>query len=136
MFEIHPPHSPIHGWRDLFLQLVTITVGLLIALALEGLAEWLHHRHIMHQAQASLYVEIKANAGNLPSVLNGLHAQQKGIAARRLISEERDRSSGSAHSRLDRRRFLDEDFPERQLEHCSGNGSARFHALQCRAAVF
>jgi hypothetical protein len=79
MFDIHPPHSPIHGWRDFFVQLLTITVGLLIALALEGLVEWLHHRHIMHQAQASLYVEIKANAGQRPSVLDGLHAQQKAL---------------------------------------------------------
>jgi hypothetical protein len=79
MFDIHPPHSPIHGWRDFFVQLLTITVGLLIALALEGLVEWLHHRHIMHQAQASLYVEIKANAGQMPSVLDGLHAQQKAL---------------------------------------------------------
>jgi hypothetical protein len=52
MFDIHPPHSPIHGWRDFLVQLVTITAGLLIALALEGLVEWLNHRHIMHQAQA------------------------------------------------------------------------------------
>jgi hypothetical protein len=35
MFDVHPPHSPIHGWRDFFVQLVTITAGLLIALALD-----------------------------------------------------------------------------------------------------
>jgi hypothetical protein len=79
MFDVHPPHSPIHGWRDFSVQLVTITVGLLIALALEGLVEWLHHRHIMHQAQASLYIEIKTNAASLPSVLDSLHAQQKAL---------------------------------------------------------
>ena len=47
------------------MQLSTITVGLLIALPLEGCVEWLHHQHVMRQAQAGLYVEIKANAAKL-----------------------------------------------------------------------
>jgi hypothetical protein len=35
MMEIHPPHA-IHSAKDFLLQLLTITIGILIALALEG----------------------------------------------------------------------------------------------------
>jgi hypothetical protein len=76
MFDVHPPHGPIHGWREFLIQLVTITVGLLIALALEGTVEWLHHRHLMHQAEASLLTEIKTNATAMPERMKILHEQQ------------------------------------------------------------
>jgi hypothetical protein len=124
MFEIHPPHSPIHGWRDFFLQLVTITVGLLIALALEGLVEWLHHRHIMHQAQASLYVEIKANAGNLPSVLDGLHAQQK--ALKRDVSFLK---SVIAHPEVPSHESIDVGFSMKTFQNVSWNTAQATGAL-------
>ena len=128
MFEIHPPHSPIHGWRDCFLQLVTITVGLLIALALEGLVEWLHHRHIMHQAQASLYVEIKANAGNLPSVLDGLHAQQK--ALKRDVSFLK---SVIAHPEVPSHESIDVGFSMKTFQNVSWN-TAQATAKFCRGS--
>lgn len=76
VLDVHPPHEPIHGWRDFFLHLVTITIGLLIALSLEGLVEWQHHRHLVHEAEASLHVEIESNAKGLPDALAGLHKNQ------------------------------------------------------------
>jgi len=38
--DVHPPHGAIHGWRDFFVHLIVITLGLLIALGLEGIVEW------------------------------------------------------------------------------------------------
>jgi hypothetical protein len=124
MFEIHPPHSPIHGWRDFSVQLVTITVGLLIALALEGLVEWLHHRHIMHQAQASLYVEIKANAGEVPGVLDGLHAQQQ--ALRRDVSFLK---SVIAHPEAPIHQSIDVSFSMKTFQNVSWNTAQATGAL-------
>jgi hypothetical protein len=40
----HPPHQSIHTWRDFFIHLITITIGLLIALSLEATAEWLQQQ--------------------------------------------------------------------------------------------
>lgn len=37
MLDVHPPHEPVHGIRDFLLHILTITIGLLIALGLEGL---------------------------------------------------------------------------------------------------
>ena len=66
----------MHGWRDFFLHLTTITIGLLIALSLEGLVEWQHRRHLVHDAEASLHAEIKGNAQNMDATLADLHKRQ------------------------------------------------------------
>jgi hypothetical protein len=76
VLDVHPPHEPIHGWRDFLLHLLTITIGLLIALSLEGLVEWQHHRHLVHEAEASLHAEIEGNANGLQDILNDINKQQ------------------------------------------------------------
>jgi hypothetical protein len=42
--DVHPPHLPIHTWKDFLLHLLTITIGLFIALTLEASIESIHHR--------------------------------------------------------------------------------------------
>ncbi len=76
VLDVHPPHESIHGWRDFLLHLFTITIGLLIALSLEGLVEWQHHRHLVHEAEASLHAEIQNNAKDMPETLAGVHKEQ------------------------------------------------------------
>jgi hypothetical protein len=39
MLDVHPPHEPAHSWRDILIHLATITIGLFIALSLEGRVE-------------------------------------------------------------------------------------------------
>ncbi len=79
MLDVHAPHESILGWRDFLLHLVTITIGLLIALSLEGLVEWQHHRNLVHDAKASLHAEIKSNASGMPDTLASLHTQQAAL---------------------------------------------------------
>ncbi len=80
MLDVHPPNEAVHSWRDFFIHLITITIGLVIALSLEGCVEWRHHRNLVHEAQASLQVEIKANARELQKVLNDVREDQKILA--------------------------------------------------------
>jgi hypothetical protein len=61
MLDVHPPHAPVHGVRDFFLHLLTITCGLLIALGLEASVEAIHHRHQREHAEAVLRQELTAN---------------------------------------------------------------------------
>lgn len=75
MLEVHPPHEPIHGWRDFFIHLTTITIGLVIALSLEGCVEWRHHRHLVHEAEAGLQIEIKANAKEVQGALDDVQKE-------------------------------------------------------------
>jgi hypothetical protein len=79
MLDVHPPHETPHGPRDFFLHLFTITIGLLIALSLEGLVEWQHHRHLAHDAESSMQREIKSNAAGMADTLTELHAEQAGL---------------------------------------------------------
>jgi hypothetical protein len=59
--DVHPPHGPIRSWKDFTLHLLTITIGLLIALALEAAVQSLHHRHMVKEARANLRREIVEN---------------------------------------------------------------------------
>lgn len=79
VIEVHAPNEPIHSWRDFFIHLFTITIGLLIALGLEGCVEWQHHRHLVHEAQASLHAEIQHNARSVSDAITELHNQQREI---------------------------------------------------------
>lgn len=76
MLDVHPPHESVHGWRDFLLHLLTITIGLLIALSLEGLVEWQHHRHLVHEAEQSLRTEINSNADDLKDIAADIQKQQ------------------------------------------------------------
>jgi hypothetical protein len=77
VLDVHPPHEPVYGWRDFFIHLATITIGLLIALSLEGCVEWQHHRHLVHEAETSLRGEIQNNAKSLKANLEGVSKEQK-----------------------------------------------------------
>jgi hypothetical protein len=77
MLDVHPPTEPVHGWRDFFIHLATITIGLMIALSLEGCVEWRHHRNLVHEAQASLQTEIAANAREVQKALDNVREEQK-----------------------------------------------------------
>jgi hypothetical protein len=59
--EVHAPHEPIHTWRDFFIHIATITIGLLIALGLEAAVEALHHRHLREETRENLHAEIQQN---------------------------------------------------------------------------
>ena len=49
--DIHPPSGPVHSFRDFCLHLLTVILGILIALSLEGLIEWRHHRSLAQLRQ-------------------------------------------------------------------------------------
>jgi hypothetical protein len=59
--EVHPPESPIHSLRDFLVHMFTITLGLLIALGLEGLVERHHHRALVAEAHENIHQEIQEN---------------------------------------------------------------------------
>jgi hypothetical protein len=76
VLDVHPPHEPVHSWRDFFVHLATITIGLLIALSLERCVEWKHHRNLVHEAEASLRREIAGNAKGVQGALEDVRKEQ------------------------------------------------------------
>src|SRR5580704_18116854 len=61
VIDVHAPQGGVHTWKDFWIHLGTITLGLLIAISLEQSVEWLHHRHQRHQLEADLHSEALHN---------------------------------------------------------------------------
>jgi hypothetical protein len=57
MLDVHPPHRLTHTWKDFFIHLATIVIGLLIAISLEQTVEYLHHVHQLAETRDALRAE-------------------------------------------------------------------------------
>jgi hypothetical protein len=63
MLEVHPPQHAAHSWRDFFIHIATIVIGLLIAIGLEQTVEHFHQRHQLQELRrgeltdARIYLE-------------------------------------------------------------------------------
>jgi hypothetical protein len=45
MLDVHPAHHAAQTWRDFFIHIATIVLGLIIAVSLEQTVEAIHHHH-------------------------------------------------------------------------------------------
>ena len=63
--DIHPPHRAVSSLSQFFRELVTITAGILIALTLEGVVNWRHHRTLAREARANIVNELRENQRDL-----------------------------------------------------------------------
>ncbi len=59
--DVHAPHEPVHTWKDFAIHLAIVTIGLFIALMLEALVQYWHHRHIVAEARENIRQEIEEN---------------------------------------------------------------------------
>lgn len=74
MLEVHPPHQPVHTWKDFLIHIGAIAIGLLLALALEQTVEAVHHAHqrekIEEQIRVVLEADVDLNANNFRQFAN------------------------------------------------------------------
>ena len=61
VIDVHAPQGGIHTWKDFWIHLGTIALGLLIAIGLEQTVEYFHHLHQRHQLEADLRTELEVN---------------------------------------------------------------------------
>ena len=61
MLDVHPAHHAASTWRDFFIHIATIVIGLLIAIGLEQTVEYFHHRHLASEAREQLRSEREAD---------------------------------------------------------------------------
>ena len=100
--DIHPPYGPIHSFKDFFLHLLTVILGILIALSLEGLIEWRHHRSLAEEARSNLTVEIRENRQLLTGGLTAApDAEQRLKATIETIDAYRKNHRDDRTSKLD-----------------------------------
>lgn len=82
MLDVHMPH-PTHTWKDFFLHIATISVGLLIAITLEQTVEKLHQFHERHQLQEDLRDEALKNQAIMDRDITYIDARMMWLLARR-----------------------------------------------------
>jgi hypothetical protein len=63
MLDIHDAHHAASTWRDFFIHIATIVLGLMIAVSLEQAVEYFHHRHERRQLEEDLRAEAE---GRIP----------------------------------------------------------------------
>jgi len=90
--DVHPVHHAPLTWRDFFVHLVTITIGLFIALTLQAGVESLHHRHLVREARENLRREIQINREHYAENMQTLEKNRRQLA--RNIDLLRDLRSG------------------------------------------
>lgn len=61
MLDVHAPHGVLHTWKDFFIHIATIVIGLLIAVGLEQTVEHFHHRQQVAEIRRSLTEERRIN---------------------------------------------------------------------------
>src|SRR5580693_4165763 len=61
MLDVHPAHHAASTWREFFIHIATIVIGLLIAVGLEQTVEYFHHRQQVAEIRRSLAEERRIN---------------------------------------------------------------------------
>jgi hypothetical protein len=61
MLDVHPAHHAASTWRDFFIHIITIVIGLLIAIGLEQTVERIHQHYELRETREALEQERKAN---------------------------------------------------------------------------
>jgi len=70
MLDVHAPHEVLHTWKDFFIHIATIVIGLLIAVGLEQTVEYFHHRQQVAEIRRSLAEERRLNEVIFTSACN------------------------------------------------------------------
>jgi hypothetical protein len=78
MLDVHAPHHTLHTWKDFLVHIAAIAIGLLLALALEKLAEYVHERGLLTEGRRELAMEVAENRRNLAlNVIEASRIQQE-----------------------------------------------------------
>src|SRR5262245_44219273 len=77
--EAHAPERPVHTLSDLFRQLSIITVGVLIALAFDGMVAWVEHRRLVSEALGNLHSEIAENVRELEGLFANIVKERRNL---------------------------------------------------------
>lgn len=70
--EIHPPDHPVMTWKQFFIHMAIVVLGLLIAIWLEQTVEFLHHRYERKELIANNREECRDNAETTDNLVSYL----------------------------------------------------------------
>jgi hypothetical protein len=61
LLDVHPIHAPVRAWRDFFIHIATIVVGLCIAVGIQQTVEFVHNRYQRAEMRQALRLERQGN---------------------------------------------------------------------------
>src|SRR5215469_3164090 len=93
--EVHPPEHPIFTWKQFFIHMSTVCLGLLIALGLEQGVEALHRHHQRHQLEADLRAE---GIRNLHNAIVALESSDRTARWQSQQAQELDRAAAQGRT--------------------------------------
>jgi hypothetical protein len=67
--DIHAPEGPTNSFKDFAIHIVIVTIGILIALGLEGVREAISVHHVVRDARENFSAELQANRDHLDKEL-------------------------------------------------------------------
>jgi hypothetical protein len=100
MLDVHPPHASVHTWRDFFIHIATIVIGLCIAVGIEQTVEALHHRHQVRDAREDLRRERDENRRLFVRYVQDFHWETAALENNMLVFEYLQQHPGTPQEKL------------------------------------
>ncbi|HTZ71352.1 MAG TPA: hypothetical protein VMB71_11930 [Acetobacteraceae bacterium] len=105
--DIHPPEHPIRSVRDFLLQIFTITCGIVIALALDGLVVNRRDASLVRTTRQDFAAEIADNMGKVQAIQGRMEADEDWIKQALAYGDARLKHQGNAaFTQIARREFI------------------------------
>ena len=95
MLDVHPAHHAASTWRDFFIHIATIVLGLCIAVGLEQTVEYFNHQHQRRELIEDVQAEALHNLSILEADVNsGLIVERWDRAVLDALRQAKPQSSG------------------------------------------
>jgi hypothetical protein len=100
MLDVHPAHHAASTWREFFIHIATIVIGLLIAVSLEQTVEYFHHRHQVAETREALAHERELNRQIIADNVIKLRREIAALQNNLLVLDALQRHPGISRSAL------------------------------------
>jgi hypothetical protein len=98
--EVHAPHHPILSLKEFLVHLLAITIGLLIAVGIEGGVELYREHNLVKEARRTLREEIQYNSDKMAGALPEIEKERASVAdsikfLTRIVEHPKDKAAQS-----------------------------------------
>jgi hypothetical protein len=100
MLDVHPAHHAANSWKEFFVHIATIVLGLLIAVGLEQTVEYFHHLRQVAETREILCKEREDNRQRMAYNTAGFRLQAAGLQNNLLILNYVKRHPGTPPEKL------------------------------------
>jgi hypothetical protein len=104
--DVHAPHHPILNLKEFLVHLLAITIGLLIAVGIEGCVELYREHSLVREARQTLREEIEYNSHKMDDAVSQIEGEKTAIAQdikvlTRILENPKDKDAQNASINAD-----------------------------------